>query len=85
MIKIKQLALVVLSLLMFSGVAIAQDPASSITVGPVMKVEYIAPDPKDKDVQPPETVQKLLDKKVIQAAEAANTNRKELKIVNTGE
>jgi hypothetical protein len=70
------LVVLVLSFII-GGVAIAADTESTI-VGPVMENRYVAPAPQDKDVAPPEQVQKLMDQGVIPAAEQARLEQQVL-------
>ena len=72
----KSVVVTLVAFLMLSGVALANEQQSTI-VGPVMQNRYVAPNPQDKDVKPPETVQKLMDQKVIPAAEAARLQGKQ--------
>jgi len=75
---LKQVVLVIVAFsLILGGIAFAADQGSTI-VGPVMENRYVAPDPQDKDIQPPETVQKLMDQQVIPAAEAARLEQQVL-------
>lgn len=79
----KQVVLVALLLsFIIGGVAIAADTESTI-VGPVLENRYVAPAPQDKDVQAPETVQKLMDQGAIPAAEAARLEQQVLQVPKT--
>jgi hypothetical protein len=76
----KQALLVVLAFALILGnFAFAAEPESTI-VGPVLENRYQAPDPRDEGVEPPETVEKLMDQGVIPAAEQQRLDQQVLQV-----